>query len=69
MTFKKWILQYAGDQICYSEFAHDVTTDTTFPNTSYYREMYEYLTIQGASNRVLNIFEIVWNEYIYNVSN
>lgn len=69
MTFKQWILQYVDDQIYYSEFAHDVRTDRTFPNTSYYREMYEYLTIQGASHRVLNIFEKVWNEYIYNVSN
>lgn len=63
MTFKQWILKFTNSTMYDGDFAHDIEGDSSFPDTTNYKEIYDYLESQGASDRVLNIFNEAWGEY------
>ncbi|MBG9691373.1 hypothetical protein ABD91_10865 [Lysinibacillus sphaericus] len=62
-TFKQWILKFTNSTMYDGDFAHDIEGDPLFPNTTNYKEIYDYLESQGASDRVLDIFNEAWEEY------
>lgn len=62
-TFKQWILKFVNNTMYDGDFAHDIETDPSFPDTTNYSEIHEYLKSQGASDRVLDIFNEAWEEY------
>lgn len=63
MTFKQWILKFTNSTKYDGDFAHDIESDPSFPDTTNYNEVYDYLESQGASDRVLDIFKEAWEEY------
>lgn len=63
MSFKQWILKFTNSTMYDGDFAHDIESDPSFPDTTNYKEIYDYLESQGASERVLNIFNEAWGEY------
>jgi len=63
MTFKQWILKFTNSTKYDGDFAHDIEGDPSFPDTTNYSKIHEYLKSQGASDRVLDIFNEAWEEY------
>ena len=63
MTFKQWVLQFVNEDSPRGDLAVDIQNDKTFPNSSSYNEMYDYLYHMNVSDPCLHSFDMAWNDY------
>jgi len=63
MTFKQWIKQFIDEDSPRGDFAQDIESDVTFPDTSKRGKVFYHLHVMGASREAFSAFNDVWREY------
>ncbi|MGM9969827.1 MAG: YozE family protein [Anaeroplasma sp.] len=64
LSFKSWLIQYAGNDPETLDIKYDVTHDNNFPNSDSYDEIHSYLKWDKHADRiVLEFFEYAFNCY------
>lgn len=63
-TFKTWCNQFIKEDSPIGDLARDNSVDPTFPDSSSYNEIFDYLAYyQRASDLCLKVFDEAWELY------
>lgn len=63
MNFKDWLSEYENVDRPIGDLAKEVGQDETFPSSSDYEILFDYLDSRNAQQAVLDTFEYVYRFY------